>query len=79
MQLSFFPFKKNNKTYCTLFPFLNDPKEDLTLTSTRLKFDKTAATAAVQNFVLGDCGICLPMGTDFGQPVTRVIHFEKRT
>lgn len=55
------------------------PEEDETLTGQRLKLDDTATTAAIQNFVLGDCRMCLPMGSDFGQTITSVIHFENRT
>lgn len=55
------------------------PEEDGILTGQRLKLDETAATAAVQNFVLGDCRMCLPMGSDLGQTVTGVVHFEKWT
>lgn len=68
-----------NKLILLLFVVTNSPRKDILLTSQRLKLHKAATTAAIQDSVLGHCGMGLPMGADFGHTVACIIRFEKRT
>lgn len=49
------------------------------LTSKRLKLHEAAATAAVQDSVLGDCGKGLSTGSNFSYTVACIVHSENRT